>query len=118
VLAEIAHSVFTIEIVPELGESARNRLQNMGYTNIAVRVGDGYNGWPEEAPFDAIMVTAGAEQVPLPLLEQLKDGGRMVIPIGPHHGVRQLKLIRRKGAKFKESNLMAVRFVPFTRDKD
>ncbi len=118
VLAEIVDTVYTIEIIRDLGLKADARLKSLGYANIRVRVGDGYHGWPDKGPFDAIMVTAGAEAVPQPLLAQLKDGGRMVIPIGPHRGVRQLKLIRRKGAKFRESNLMAVRFVPFTRQKD
>jgi protein-L-isoaspartate(D-aspartate) O-methyltransferase len=118
VLAEIADSVYTIEIVRALGLAAEKRLGAMGYSNTRVRVGDGYHGWPEAAPFDAIMVTAGAETVPHPLLEQLKDGGRMVIPVGPHRGVRQLKLFRRKGDRFREKNLMDVRFVPFIREKE
>lgn len=118
VLAEIADSVYTIEIVSSLGIAAAKRLDAMGYSNVQVRVGDGYDGWPEAAPFNAIMVTAGAETVPMPLLEQLTDGGRMVIPVGPHHGVRQLKLFVRKGERYRERNLMAVRFVPFTRTKD
>lgn len=118
VLAEIADSVYTIEIVKSLGIAAAKRLDAMGYSNVQVRVGDGYDGWPEAAPFNAIMVTAGAETVPGPLLEQLTDGGRMVIPVGPHHGVRQLKLFVRKGDRYRERNLMAVRFVPFTRTKE
>ena len=118
VLAEITDSVYTIEIVNSLGKAAEKRLQAMGYSNVQVRVGDGYNGWPEAAPFDAIIVTAGAESVPQPLLEQLKDGGRMVIPVGPHHGVRQLKLFVRKGDRYRERDLMAVVFVPFTREKE
>lgn len=118
VLAEITDSVYTIEIVNSLGKAAEKRLQAMGYSNVQVRVGDGYNGWPEAAPFDAIIVTAGAESVPQPLLEQLKDGGRMVIPVGPHHGVRQLKLFVRKGDRYRERDLMAVLFVPFTREKE
>lgn len=118
VLAEITDAVYTIEIVKSLGIAAEKRLQAMGYSNVQVRVGDGYNGWPEAAPFDAIIVTAGAESVPEPLLRQLKDGGRMVIPVGPHHGVRQLKLFVRKGDRYRERDLMAVLFVPFTREKE
>lgn len=118
ILSEIVDSVYTIEIVEDLGKQAQNRLKALGYDNVQVRIGDGYHGWPDKAPFDAIMVTAGAESIPKPLLEQLKDGGRMVIPVGPHHGIRQLKLIRRKGSGFRERNLMAVRFVPFTREQD
>lgn len=115
VLSEIVNDVYSIEIVPSLGESARNRLQRLGYMNVTVRIGDGYEGWPEESPFDAILVTAGAEFIPEPLLEQLAEGGRMVIPVGPHRGVRQLKLLRKRKGKIRQQNLMAVRFVPFTR---
>lgn len=115
VLAEIVDSVYTIEIIEELGLRARNKLKSLGYPNVLVRIGDGYHGWPEKGEFDAIMVTAGAEEVPEPLLEQLKDGGRMIIPVGPHSAVRQLVLIERKGNKYKSRSMMAVRFVPFTR---
>lgn len=118
VLGEIVDSVFTIEIVRPLGLRARMILEKQGYSNVVVKIGDGYHGWQEKSPFDAIMVTAGAESVPQPLLEQLKDGGRMIIPVGPHEGIRQLVLIEKKGEKFKRSNLMAVRFVPFTRHKE
>lgn len=116
VLAEIVDSVYTIEIIPELGEAAKKLLKDLGYENVKVRVGDGYHGWPEKAPFDAIIVTAGAEEIPKPLVEQLKDGGRMVIPLGPNHGVRDLILLTKKNGKIKTKSLMAVRFVPFTRD--
>ena len=117
VLAEIVSRVFTIEIVPSLGKAARERLLKMGYGNIEVKIGDGYAGWPEEAPFDAIMVTAGAEEIPEPLVRQLAEGGRMLIPLGPHHGIRDLVLIRRKKGKIRKKSLMKVRFVPFTRNK-
>ncbi len=116
ILAEIVDSVYTIEIIPELGKRAEKLLQSMQYENVKVRVGDGYDGWPEQAPFDAIIVTAGAEQIPEPLVEQLKDGGRMVIPVGPHHGIRDLILLTKKSDKIKKKSLMAVRFVPFTRN--
>ena len=115
VLAELALEVYTIEIVESLGKAAAQRLKRLGYENAKVRVGDGYNGWPDAAPFDAIMVTAGAEELPEPLIEQLAEGGRMIIPIGPHGGVRQLTLIRRKKGKYKSEKLMPVRFVPFVR---
>jgi len=118
VLAEIVDSVYTIEIIPSLGNMAKERLRSLGYTNIYLRIGDGYEGWPEKAPFDAIMVTAGAEAVPPLLLEQLKEGGRLLIPLGPHHGIRHLKMYHRKGTRYKERNLMAVRFVPLTRTED
>ena len=117
VLAAIAREVYTIEIVPSLGKAARDRLLKMGYNNIQVRIGDGYAGWPGQAPFDAIMVTAGAEKIPEPLLQQLSEGGRMLIPLGPHRGVRNLVLIEKKKGKFRQKNLMKVRFVPFTRNK-
>lgn len=115
VLGEIVDSVYTMEIVQKLGHSARKRLKKLRYNNIQVRIGDGYHGWSEKAPFDGIMVTAGAEQVPPKLLEQLEEGGRMIIPIGPHQGIRQLVLITKKKGKIKRKNVMAVRFVPFTR---
>lgn len=118
VLGKLADTVYSVEIVPELGNAAAKKLRELNYLNITVRVGDGYHGWPSKAPFDAIMVTAGAEEIPQPLLDQLADGGRLVIPVGPHRGVRQLKLIERKGKRYKEQNLMAVRFVPFTRGED
>ena len=116
VLAEIADAVFTIEIVKKLGLAAKNRLKKIGYTNIEVKIGDGYHGWPEEGPFDAIIVTAGAESVPAALLEQLKEGGQLIIPLGPPNSVRQLVLATKKNGKVKTKNLMAVRFVPFTRE--
>ncbi len=115
ILSLLSREVFTIEIVESLGLAARQRLKKLGYENIAVHIGDGYNGWPSQAPFDAIMVTAGAEQLPQPLMDQLAEGGRMVIPIGPNGGVRQLTLVTRKRGKFKFEKLMPVRFVPFVR---
>jgi protein-L-isoaspartate(D-aspartate) O-methyltransferase len=118
ILSELGGEVYTIEIVETLGEEAKKRLKRLKYNNVNVRIGDGYNGWPEAAPFDAIMVTAGAEELPETLMEQLAEGGRMVIPIGPHGGVRQLTLITRSNGKFKSEKLMAVRFVPFIRQSD
>lgn len=116
ILSEIVDSVYTIEIVESLGNEAQKRLAHMGYNNITLKIGDGYHGWPEHAPFDAIVVTAGAERIPQPLVEQLKEGGRMVIPVGPHGGIRDLVLVQKKKGKIKKTNLMAVRFVPFTRE--
>ena len=118
VLAEIVDSVYTIEIVDPLAQQAKNRLKNLGYSNVYVRSGDGYNGWPEAAPFDAIIVTAGAEDIPLPLLEQLKEGGRMVLPLGPHNSIRQLVRLTKRKSGLKTESLMAVRFVPFTRKEN
>lgn len=118
VLAEIVDSVYTIEIVEKLGIRSRNLLKSLGYNNVVVKIGDGYHGWEEKGPFDAIIVTAGAESIPKPLIEQLKDGGKMIIPVGPHRGVRQLVRVDKKDGKIRKKNLMAVRFVPFTRQKD
>ena len=115
ILGQIVDTVYTIEIVEALAFNAKNRLAELGYDNINVKSGDGYLGWPEKGPFDAIIVTAGAEEVPEPLLKQLKEGGRMIIPVGPHNGVRQLLLITNKSGKFKTKEVMAVRFVPLTR---
>ncbi|WP_299990547.1 protein-L-isoaspartate(D-aspartate) O-methyltransferase [uncultured Pontibacter sp.] len=116
VLAEIVKRVYTIEIVPEHGRAATARLKQLGYGNVEVKIGDGYAGWTEHAPFDAIVVTAGAESVPPPLFEQLKEGGRMVIPVGPVYSTQTLKLIEKKKGKAVTRNLMPVVFVPFTRD--
>ena len=118
VLAKIVDSVYSIEIVEDLARTAKTRLQRLGYTNVHVRWGDGYHGWPAKAPFDAIIVTAGADSIPQPLVDQLKVGGRMIIPVGPHRGVRQLVLITKKKNKIVKKNLMAVRFVPFTRKEE
>lgn len=116
VLAEIVREVYTIEIVAEHGELAAARLKSMGFDNVRVKVGDGYQGWEEHAPYDAIIVTAGAETVPPPLLEQLKEGGRMVIPVGSPNRVQTLRLIEKKNGKAVTKDMMPVRFVPFTRD--
>jgi len=115
VLAEIADTVYTIEIVKQLGESAVERLTSLGYKNIFVKIGDGYEGWKEHAPFDAIIVTAAADHVPPPLIQQLKEGGRMVIPVGAPFFIQTLMLVEKKGGKITTRSLMPVRFVPFTR---
>lgn len=117
VLAKIVDSVYTVEIVDELAQTAKARLDRLGYDNIQVKSGDGYHGWPSKAPFDAIMVTAGAESIPQPLIAQLKNGGHMIIPIGPSNSVRQLIMITKKKGRIMKKNLMPVRFVPFTREK-
>lgn len=115
VLAEIVDSVFTIEIIPELGSSAMERLEQLGYKNVKVKIGDGYYGTVESAPFDAIIVTAASEYIPPPLLTQLKDGGRMVIPIGSPFMVQMLMLIEKKDGEITTENMLPVRFVPFRR---
>lgn len=116
VLAEIVDEVYTIETVEELAERAESTLTDMGYDNIHFRVGDGFYGWEEHAPYDAIIVTAAPEEIPPRLVEQLKEGGRMIIPVGPTSETQELRLItKRKNGKIRTRNLMPVRFVPFTR---
>lgn len=115
ILAEIVANVYTIEIVEQLGEQAKARLQKLNYSNVQVLLGDGYQGWPSAAPFDAIIVTAAPEKIPEPLIEQLKDGGKMVIPVGPKKGTQTLQLLEKKRGKLVVKNVMPVRFVPFTR---
>jgi len=111
VLAEIAAEVFSIEIICELADSAEQRLKALGYKNISVRCGDGYQGWPDQAPFDAIIVTAAPEKIPKPLLDQLKPGGRMIIPVGTL--AQELVLVSKlKDGRFEEKNVLPVRFVP------
>ncbi|MBL4862813.1 MAG: protein-L-isoaspartate(D-aspartate) O-methyltransferase [Crocinitomicaceae bacterium] len=117
ILAEIVDSVYTIEIVGALETAAKKRLQDMDYNNVIVKNADGYYGWEEKGPFDAIIVTAAAEYVPPPLLKQLKDGGRMIIPVGSPFMTQQLLLVEKKDNTTKTKNLMFVRFVPFTRSK-
>jgi protein-L-isoaspartate(D-aspartate) O-methyltransferase len=116
VLAEIVDSVYTIEIVPELARMATDRLARMGYDNARVRAGDGYRGWPEHAPFDIIVVTAAPERIPPPLLDQLADGGRMVIPVGPEGQTQQLMLITKTNGQLTRERITPVRFVPFRRN--
>ncbi|TVQ13602.1 MAG: protein-L-isoaspartate(D-aspartate) O-methyltransferase [Bacteroidetes bacterium] len=113
VLAEIVAHVYTIEIVEPLGETARAILEKE-YNNVSVKIADGYYGWEEYAPFDAIVVTAAAEHIPPPLIEQLKDGGVMIIPVGSPFRVQQLMLVEKKGESITSRSLMPVRFVPFT----
>ena len=113
VLAEIAAQVYSIEIVPQLAEAARERLSALGYRNIEVRVGDGYAGWPEQAPFDAIIVAAAAPEVPRALVAQLKPGGRLVIPVGGAWTGQALRVVtRRAEGGHDEKDVLPVRFVP------
>jgi protein-L-isoaspartate(D-aspartate) O-methyltransferase len=117
VLAQIVDTVFTIEIVKPLAESAAERLRTLGYGNVVVLCGDGYNGWPDRAPFDGIIVTAAADQIPDPLIRQLKEGGRMVIPAGEPWAVQELLLVEKKDGKVTTESVLPVRFVPLTREK-
>lgn len=116
VLAEIVKEVYTIEIMEGLGKRAERDLKSMGYKNIYVRIGDGYKGWPEKAPFDAIIVTAAPEEIPQPLMDQLAEGGIMVIPVGQEGKVQKMALARKVKGKIKTSYLSNVMFVPFLRD--
>ena len=116
VLAEIVREVYTIEIVDTLARQAARRLKSNKYNNVVVKSGDGYYGWKEHAPFDAIVVTAAAEHIPPPLIEQLKDGGRMIIPVGSPFMVQQLMLVEKIEGKTRTSSLLPVRFVPFKRN--
>jgi protein-L-isoaspartate(D-aspartate) O-methyltransferase len=113
VLGELVREVYTIEIVAELAGRATRTLADLGYANVHVRHGDGYAGWPEHAPFDAIMVTAAPDHVPDPLVQQLAVGGRLIIPVGT--GDQQLRLIRKTDSGIVERTTIPVRFVPFTR---
>ena len=118
VLSELAAEVFTIEIVPELAESAAALLAELDYTNVTVRSGDGWHGWPEAAPFDRIIVTAVGEEIPPALLDQLAMGGRMVMPIGPQRGGQNLTVIDKTPSGVERTEVLPVQFVPITRSDD
>lgn len=112
ILAELCKEVYTIEILEPLAKRAEQTLKNLGYQNIRVKCGDGYLGWPEHAPFDGIIVTCAPEKVPPPLVEQLKKGGRLVIPVGTYF--QNLKVIEKKRFRIMTHNILPVRFVPMT----
>ncbi|HEV2805235.1 MAG TPA: protein-L-isoaspartate(D-aspartate) O-methyltransferase [Chthoniobacterales bacterium] len=116
VLGELVAQVYTIEIVRPLAQRAAVVLNALGYRNVLVKGGDGYKGWPEHAPFDAIIVTAAPDHVPQPLIEQLKEGGRMVIPVGKTYA-QQLKVLEKHGGVVRETAVIPVKFVPLTRDR-
>lgn len=119
VLAEVGAEVFTVEIIEPLAESAAERLSRLGYTGIQTRTADGYDGWPEEAPFDAIIVTAAPDHIPQPLLAQLVEGGVLVIPVGPQGGYQELWKVTRTGQDtFDTVNLGGVRFVPLVHSSE
>jgi protein-L-isoaspartate(D-aspartate) O-methyltransferase len=118
VLAEIVRHVYSIEIVEPLGLRAADTLERLGYENVSVRIGDGYRGWPELAPFDAILVTAAPEQIPQPLIDQLRPGGRLVVPVGPQREGQSLRVIEKDAdGELSETDVLPVRFVPFTRSE-
>ena len=117
VLAELVKTVYTIEIIEELGKRARETLKTLGYTNVHIRIGDGYKGWPEKAPFDAVIVTCAPEKIPPALVDQLKDGGRMIIPVGRQGTIQKLIRGVKSGGRLMSREVMHVRFVPMVRDK-
>lgn len=110
VLALLVRDVYTIELIPSLAQSAEKRLKNLGYDNVHVRCGDGFLGWPEAAPFDAIVITCAPPDVPQPLIEQLADGGRLVVPLG--EDFQMLTLFEKREGELEETSLIPVRFVP------
>ena len=120
VLAHLVRHVYTIEIIETLGKRAGKTLARLGYDNVTVKIGDGYIGWEEHAPYDAIVVTAAPEEVPQPLIEQLKPGARMVIPVGPHYGYQSLQVLeKRHTGEIITTNILPVGFVPFVQgDKE
>ncbi len=114
-LSRLVNEVYSIEIIPELAEEARARLAQLGYNNVQARCSDGYQGWPEKAPFDSIIVTAAAEQIPPPLLEQLRPGGRLVIPIGgPLWGQKLILVNKNEDGAWSQRTILPVTFVPLT----
>jgi len=116
ILAEICDSVFTIEIFPKLGNKATKIFTELGYKNIFIKIGDGYQGWPEHAPFDAIIVTCSPTSIPKPLKDQLTEGGRMIIPVGQQYS-QSLVLLEKRNGKLREEKVLPVRFVPMINEK-
>jgi protein-L-isoaspartate(D-aspartate) O-methyltransferase len=115
ILSRIVKKVYTVEIVEELGLAAKERLKALNYDNVEVKIGDGYYGWEEHAPYSGIIVTAASEYIPPPLIKQLKDKGRMIIPVGSPFSVQNLMLVEKSGDKIRTKSLIPVRFVPLTR---
>jgi protein-L-isoaspartate(D-aspartate) O-methyltransferase len=119
VLARLVRKVCTVEIIPPLAEAAANVLKDLGYDSISVKVGDGYQGWPECGPFDAVIVTAALEHVPPPLIEQLKVGGRLIMPLGLAYATQQLTVVEKIApSETRTRSVILVHFVPFTRSQD
>jgi len=117
ILAELVSEIYSIEIVQPLAKNAEATLQRLGYKNVHLKIGDGYQGWPEAGPFDAIIVTCAPDKVPQALVDQLKDGGRMVIPVGDRFA-QQLYLLEKKDGQLKQSATLPVRFVPMTSEAE
>ena len=117
VLAEITDEVYSIEIIPALAREASQKLKKLGYEEVQVKIGDGYQGWEKYAPYDGIIVTAAAKEIPPPLFEQLKEGGKLVLPLGDPRGFQTLTVVAKKDGKKKIRRLSGVRFVPLTRKK-
>jgi protein-L-isoaspartate(D-aspartate) O-methyltransferase len=115
VLAELADTVFTIELVEPLGRAAKEKLKELGYDNVVAKIGDGYRGWPEHEPFDAIIVTAAPEEIPQALVDQIADGGRMIVPVGRYY--QELIFIEKADGKVKKKTVAQVRFVPMVKEK-
>jgi protein-L-isoaspartate(D-aspartate) O-methyltransferase len=115
ILAELGAEVYSIEIIPQLAQMAEQNLQRLGFKNVHVKAGDGYKGWPEHAPFDACIVTCAPNHVPQPLIDQLKEGGRLIIPVGERFA-QQLYLLEKKNGRVVQSSVLPVRFVPMTRE--
>jgi protein-L-isoaspartate(D-aspartate) O-methyltransferase len=118
VLAKLAKEVYTIEIIPELAREAAETLKELGFTNVQVREGDGFAGWPERAPFDRIIVTAAPAQVPQPLIDQLAAGGRLVIPVGERNDTQWMTVVEKTAGGVVQKKTIPVAFVPFTRKRD
>lgn len=113
ILGELAAEVYTIEIIAPLGKSAEETLRRLGYKNVHVKIGDGYKGWPEHTPYDAVIVTCAPDHVPRALAEQVEEGGRIIIPVGPA-GAQELFLLEKKDGKLRQRAVLPVRFVPMT----
>jgi protein-L-isoaspartate(D-aspartate) O-methyltransferase len=116
ILSKLAGEVYSIEIVPSLGDAAAKRLDLLGYENVTVKIGDGYKGWPDKAPFDAVMVTAAPPEIPQALVDQLAEGGRMVVPVGTNY--QELMLLRKEKGRVSKKVITAVRFVPMVKGKE
>jgi protein-L-isoaspartate(D-aspartate) O-methyltransferase len=116
VLCELAGEVFSVEIIPELAERAEKTLGELGYKNFHIKTGDGWKGWPEEAPFDAIIVTAAPPEIPPELIEQLWEGGRIIVPVGSQHSAQNLILGTKKNGRLETVSLLPVRFVPMVKE--